>query len=193
MMTWDKFCQSVSKNIEKRPSPKAIWLKPSLDRIPLPIQRFDEPFLPLSKAIVKATKDYVAIYIFDLASYISIGAAGIVALERAIAYTNQEAVTVLHGPFSGKNYGVLGEDISLNVDALTVTSHEDLNYYTTNPPYGAFLFNGSHVKKGGTMNNNTLTLCYPEQADIIIDLIDTDIILQDLTETYIDAIKASVL
>ena len=193
MMTWTNFYQGVTETLETRPSSKAIWLKPSLGRLPLPIQRFDEPFLPLSKAIIKATKDRVAVYIFDLASYLSTGAAGIVALERAIAYANQDAITILHGPFTGKCYRVLGDDASLKIDGLTVTTREDLHYYMENPPYGAFLYKGSHPKEGGVMDSS-LTIYASDQPVIVIDLIDTDVILQqDLSETYIDTIKASVM
>jgi hypothetical protein len=191
MMSWTNFYQSVNQKIESCASSKAIWLQPSLDRIPLPIQRFDEPFLPLSKAIIKATQDKVAIYIFDFASYLSIGAAGAVALERAIAYANYNAITILHGPFSGNHYGILGDEISFNVKALTVTSHEDLDYYTTHPPYAAFLYMGSRVKKGGIMRNHKLVLSNPKYTDIGIDVFDTNTLLHDLSDTYIDSIRSS--
>lgn len=194
MMTWTNFYHSVIEQIEIRPSPKAIWIKPRLDRLPLPIQRFDEPFLPLSKAIITATKDKVAVYIFDFAAYLAIGAAGVVALERAIAYANQDAITILHGPFSGTHYQVLADDASLNISGLTVNTLEDLNYYITHPPFGAFLYSGSRIRNGGLMDEKTLTLFLSNREDTIIDIIDTDTVLQcDLSENYLSTIKQSVL
>jgi len=192
-MTWSNFYQQVADKIESRQSSKAIWLKPTLDCLPLPIQRFDEPFLPLSKSIIKATNNSVSVYIFDLASYLAIGAAGIVALERAIAYANQDAITILHGPFFGKQYKVLTEDQGLNVNSLTVATDEDLTYYIDNSPYSAFLYNGTLLKDGGVMSDNTLTLFSTNYANISIEIIDTNFLLQNnLSDTYIETVKSTI-
>ena len=52
----------------------AIGLAPSLKNLPYSIQSYDDPFLPLGKAIIDATHELVCAYVFDLAAYLSLGA-----------------------------------------------------------------------------------------------------------------------
>ena len=89
-----------------RDSDLALMLSPRLAQMPLPMQRYDDPFLPFGKAIIDATRDLVCAYVFDLAAYLALGAAGAVALERTIAYagTDDATVTILHAPFVGAAY-----------------------------------------------------------------------------------------
>jgi orotidine-5'-phosphate decarboxylase len=66
------------------------WLCVGLDPDPrrLRVDRFkwDEPVLPFNKAIIDATADLVCAYKPNLGFYLQWGAAGVVALERTIAY-----------------------------------------------------------------------------------------------------------
>lgn len=192
MMTWSDFCHNFIEITGKKASSKAIWLKPNLNRLPLPIQRFDEPLFPLSKSIVEATSESIDVYIFDLASYLVTGASGIVALERAIAYTKEQAITILHGPFSGCGYSNLTDIVSLNVDAFTVTSASDLNYYLTHPPYTAFLWGDTIVEEGGVMNTQSLILYHDKEVIQKLEVVDTESLLIDLTDNYIQSIKLNL-
>jgi orotidine-5'-phosphate decarboxylase len=63
-----------------------IGLDPQPERLPLPAARWDEPVLPFNKAIIEATADLVCAYKPNLGFYLQWGAAGIIALERTIAY-----------------------------------------------------------------------------------------------------------
>jgi orotidine-5'-phosphate decarboxylase len=63
-----------------------VGLDPQPERLPLPSLRWDEPVLPFTKAIVDATLDLVCAYKPNLGFYLQWGAAGIIALERTIAY-----------------------------------------------------------------------------------------------------------
>jgi hypothetical protein len=101
---------------------RALLISPRLMKMPLPMQRFDDPFLPFGRAIISATQDFVCAYIFDLAAYLAIGAAGAVALERTIASVDEMTITILHGPFVGSGYIEVAEAFS--VDGLTL-AHED--------------------------------------------------------------------
>lgn len=101
----------------------ALHLCPRIVDLPLPIQRFDDPFLPFSKAIINASRDYMGLYIFDMPSYLAIGAAGAVALERTIDYLNDEVPCVLHGPFAGAHFVKLLDKLAFGADCLTV-AHE---------------------------------------------------------------------
>ena len=186
-MSWNKFYKSVNDLSARRRT--AIWLKPSLHRLPLPIQRHDEPFFPLSKAIVQATTSKAGLFIFDFASYLATGAAGIVALERSIAYAKDKGLSILHGPFSGTHYIVLADEISFTIDAITVTLQTDLAFYLKNPPFAPFLYDDVTVELGGIMSDKSLRLYKPDKPMIDIPIIDSHDLLSDLTDTYLQSIK----
>ena len=118
----------------------ALALSPRLLRMPLPMQRYDDPFLPFGKAIIAATRDVVCAYVFDLAAYLALGAAGAVALERTIAYARADGVlTILHGPFASADYVEAAGESAFAVDAVTVTDEQYLEPYTSHPAQGAFV------------------------------------------------------
>jgi orotidine-5'-phosphate decarboxylase len=66
------------------------WLCVGLDPDPQKLRvdwlKWDEPILPFNKAIINATADLVCAYKPNLGFYLQWGAAGIIALERTIAY-----------------------------------------------------------------------------------------------------------
>ena len=66
------------------------WLCIGLDPDPIKLRvdglKWDEPILPFNKAIIDATADLVCAYKPNLGFYLQWGAAGIIALERTIAY-----------------------------------------------------------------------------------------------------------
>jgi hypothetical protein len=97
-----------------------LLIRPSLTRMPLPIQRCDDPFLPFSKAIITAARDLACAFVFDLGAYLSLGAAGAVALERSIAFAAVDAATILHGPFKDDSFVEAAGDLGFNVDEVTV-------------------------------------------------------------------------
>lgn len=64
-----------------------IGLDPVPEKLPLPaLHQWDEPVLPFNKAIIEATADIACAYKPNLGFYFQWGAAGLVALERTIAY-----------------------------------------------------------------------------------------------------------
>jgi hypothetical protein len=117
----------------KRGTTLALLLRPRVAQLPLPIQKYDDPFLPFGKAIISATQPHVCAYVFDLAAYLALGAAGAVALERTIAYAraNHDTLTILHGPFASPDYADAAGSGGFGVDAVTVTSDELLEAYTS--------------------------------------------------------------
>ncbi|MCZ2095260.1 MAG: hypothetical protein LC121_03120 [Anaerolineae bacterium] len=61
--------------------------------------------MPFGKAIIDATRDLVFGYVFDLAAYLALGAAGAIALERTVAYARAGgSAAILHGAFVGAAY-----------------------------------------------------------------------------------------
>ena len=73
---WTDFVQRLTNARTRNQSDVVLMLNPRVDRLPLPIQRYDDPFFPFGKEIVRATHQSVCAYVFDLASYLALGAAG---------------------------------------------------------------------------------------------------------------------
>ena len=71
---------------ERNNSWLCIGLDPQPELLPAPTLKWDEPILPFNKAVVEATSDLVCTYKPNLGFYLQWGAAGIIALERTIAY-----------------------------------------------------------------------------------------------------------
>ncbi len=80
------YLEKVKNAQEKNKSWLCIGLDPSPSQLPLPALRWDEPVLPFNKAIIDATADLVCAYKPNLGFYLQWGAAGVIALERTIAY-----------------------------------------------------------------------------------------------------------
>jgi hypothetical protein len=103
----------------ERGSTLALQIAPRLSRLPLPIQRYDDPFLPFGKSVIQATRDLVCAYVFDFPAYLAIGAAGAIALERTIAYAGRDVITILDGAFGSAEYLTLMDETAFNADAIT--------------------------------------------------------------------------
>lgn len=121
-----------------------LHLAPRIELLPLPIQRFDDPFLPFGRAVIEATQDIVCGYVLDFAAYMALAAAGARALERTIALIQREKLRILHGPFVGKGYSAMADRTAFDLDAFTVTNSQDFQFYINNPPYGAII-TGSYL------------------------------------------------
>lgn len=80
---------------EKNNSWLCVGLDPDPAKLPLPTMQWDEPVLPFNKAIVDATADLVCAFKPNLGFYLQWGAAGIVALERTIAYIPDHIPVIL--------------------------------------------------------------------------------------------------
>ena len=73
-----------------------VGLDPDPERLPLEhVTRHDEPVLPFNKKIIDATADLVCAYKPNLGFYLQWGAAGIIALERTIAYIPNHIPVIL--------------------------------------------------------------------------------------------------
>ncbi|MFW6069632.1 MAG: orotidine-5'-phosphate decarboxylase [bacterium] len=80
---------------EKNNSWLCVGLDPDPARLPLPAMQWDEPVLPFNKAIIDATVDLVCAYKPNLGFYLQWGAAGVIALERTIAYIPDDIPVIL--------------------------------------------------------------------------------------------------
>lgn len=74
-----------------------VGLDPDPARLRVDVLKWDEPVLPFNKAIIDATLDLVCAYKPNLGFYLQWGAAGVVALERTIAYIPRHIPIILDG------------------------------------------------------------------------------------------------
>lgn len=90
-----KYLEKLKAAQEKNDSWLCVGLDPDPSRLPLPAMQWDEPVLPFNKAIVEATADLVCAYKPNLGFYLQWGAAGIIALERTIAYIPDDVPVIV--------------------------------------------------------------------------------------------------
>lgn len=170
----------LQRKIAQRHSDLVLWLRPRLEKMPLPIQRYDDPFLPFGKAIIAATRDLLCGYLFDLAAYLALGAAGAVALERTIAYVGDDAVSILHAPFAIPDYVQAAS--AFNVDAVTITDEAVAD---------AFLQEnvGTFVLETGNYNleNRTLTT-----SEIALHILGDDVLYAGRGDDFAEQVRAAV-
>lgn len=105
-----------------------LGLDPDPARLPLEaIWKWDEPLLPFGKAIIDATADIVCAYKPNLGFYIQWGAAGLIALERTIAYIPDHLPIILDAKIGdiGHTQAAWGRGLfeEWGVDAVTVNPY----------------------------------------------------------------------
>ncbi len=108
------------------------WLCLGLDPQPelLPVEaihKWDEPLLPFNRAIIDATADLVCAYKPNLGFYLQWGAAGVIALERTIAYIPDDIPIILDAKIGdiGHTQAAWGRGLfdEWDVDAVTVNPY----------------------------------------------------------------------
>ncbi len=154
----DKWIQAQQKNKSRL----AIGLAPRLVEMPAPIMRYDDPFLPFGRAIIENTQDLVCAYVFDLASYLTLGAAGARALERTIPIVPDNLPRILHGPFVTAAYVKTAEAFAVDAVTLTAENPEVILPYIEDERRAVFLqktvlhrpnigtYTENHVELGGS-------------------------------------------
>jgi len=123
----------------------AIGIAPALDKLPAAVAKIDDPFLPLGKLIINTTADLTCAYVFHLSAYLAIGAAGIIALERTLAYVPSGILKVLHAPFASAEYVRAAFEDALGADAVTLSSPDFAPPYLAQARHGAFVPHGATV------------------------------------------------
>ncbi len=135
------FIQKLEQVIQTNRTHIVLRIRPVLMQMPAPIKAYDDPFLPFAKIIINATRDVVCGYVFDFPAYLAIGAAGIIALERTIAYVDSHLITVIDGQFSGADYAHLTDEGTFNADAVILADGKHLSAYLTRADKTAFVTN----------------------------------------------------
>lgn len=175
-----------------------LKLNPKLTRLPLSIQRFDDPFLPFVKPIIDATQDNVVAYWLDLASYLTLGAAGARALERTLGYIGVDVPKILHAPFVGQAYSSVVDKIAFDADALTLARDEDLPHYLNHSPYAAFVVR-KHVVDvppiGGIYTDDETQLAYYDVNQSLQTFFITgdDVLFASVNDDYAQQTRTQLL
>ncbi len=189
-MFGDRFATRAAKY------PAALMISPKLLHMPVLIQRYDDPFLPFSKAIIGATRDLVCAYLFDFAAYFSIGAAGVIAMERAIAYVigagDDRPLVILHVPIASNAYVPAVSETALAVDAVTVSDAEFASVYDAALNGGVFIMNDMKAGKG-RFDIQGRRLEYPFGGQIIeVSVLGDEAVYADQRDTFPDGVRAFV-
>lgn len=104
-----------------------VGLDPDPAQLRVDVLKWDEPVLPFNKAIIDATVDLVCAYKPNLGFYLQWGAAGVIALERTIAYIPRHIPIILDCKTGdiGHTQGAWGKGLfeELGVDAVTVNPY----------------------------------------------------------------------
>ena len=104
-----------------------VGLDPDPARLRVDVLKWDEPVLPFNKAIIDATADLVCAYKPNLAFYLQWGAAGVIALERTIAYIPAHIPVILDCKIGdiGNSQAAWGAGLfdGWNLDAVTVNPY----------------------------------------------------------------------
>jgi len=89
------YLEKLRKTQVKNNSWLCVGLDPDPDRLRVDVLKWDEPILPFNKAIIDATADLVCAFKPNLGFYLQWGAAGVIALERTIAYIPDSIPVIL--------------------------------------------------------------------------------------------------
>ena len=107
------------------------WLCVGLDivagKLPLPLQKMDDPVLSFAREIIDATQDLVCAFKPNLGFFLAEGAAGIVALERLIRCVPPDIPVILDAKFgdigSTAEQYARGAFEAFRVDAVTLSPY----------------------------------------------------------------------
>ena len=176
-----------------------LLLSPQVRHLPLPMQRYDDPFLPFGRAVIEATQNLVCGYVFDLASYLALGAAGAIALERTLPFVDRELITILHGPFWGPQYAGAAFESAFTCDAVTLVNDIYLDSYTKDPVHSAFVVHDGLPRTArvhGVFWHDVRLFTYPLDVESIVNirLADEKVLYAsggiDFQEKLVDALNA---
>jgi len=141
-----EFVNKLERIRLQKNSDLALFIRPRLSDMPLPMKRLDDPFLPFAREIIEATRDLVVAYMFDLSAYLALGAAGAIALERTVNYAASDSILILHGPFSGAHYASITDEQAFPCDAVTLSDSQHIDAYLKRRDRSAFVLNNRSVQ-----------------------------------------------
>lgn len=192
------FIEKLETAQSQTQSDVGLFLAPHIEKIPLPVQRHDEPFLPLGKAVIQATTDITCAYIFDMAAYLTLGAVGIIALERTIDYVSRDRITILHGQFTGTDYQNLWDENAFGVDAITLAPTQPTEDFINRKDRAVFTCSDQNSELAITDNIGLFSLTDNRMSigqrkrKYSIQLPDRNLLTSKLRADFTDQIRKSI-
>jgi hypothetical protein len=186
---WDKL------SITKQQSDLILYFAPKLTMLPLPIQRFDDPFFHFGKAIIQTTRDIVSGYMFDLASYLAMGGTGVVALERTIDYIGTEIPTILHGAFDSVDYLGSTDELALGMDALTIQHLEDIPLFHSKMAFSGIARTEQDIQivEGGFWNTqDQVMVIVNHDVSIKLRVVGNEVVYANRLDNFADVIRTTL-
>ena len=122
-----RYLEKLRRAQESNRSWLCLGLDPQPELLPVDALKWDEPLLPFNRAIIDATADLVCAYKPNLGFYLQWGAAGVIALERTIAYIPDHIPVILDAKIGdiGHTQAAWGRGLFdvWDVDAVTVNPY----------------------------------------------------------------------
>jgi hypothetical protein len=172
----------------------SVWgmpIAPDIEKLPIMIARYDDPYLPLARAIHQATQDLVCAYLLDFTAYLKLGAAGAVALERSIDLLGSDHVVLVDGAFASDGYAPLWEETAFGMDGVTLAQGYNAHSYQQRPDRAAFPYDTGAVdtrdKPTYWLSPRTLGI-----ADLRIRLLPADLIERSRSLTFEETLRERV-
>jgi hypothetical protein len=183
-MRWQNALQVTQSDL-------VLSIAPRIAKLPLPIQRFDDPFLPFGKQIIAATTRQVCAYLFDFAAYFALGGAGMVALERTLAFARaNDRLTILDGAFAVPDYAESCGVAVWAVDGVTVANLESLSAYQAVCRSGAFLI--AEEQKAYSTYAPLQSRLYIQPAKTSLRVLGEDILYQHRGDDFATALSKTL-
>lgn len=176
------------KNAQATRSSFALYIAPKVDKLPPAFQQYDDPFLPYMRSVYAATENLVCAYVFNFASYLALGAAGTIALERSIASAAQTHITILDARFSTGDFAAIWDEAAFNCDAVTTTTEAPLLAYQTRPDRQAFTVTDSEAYPARFDPASGLILL----GEYVLTLLPSDTLDRARSLTFEDTLRSAV-
>jgi orotidine-5'-phosphate decarboxylase len=122
-----KFEEKLRAAQQRNNSWVCVGLDIQLSKMPLPLQRLDDPILPFAQAIIDATCDLACAFKPNLGFFLAEGAAGVIALERLMRIIPPDLPIILDAKFG--DIGSTAEQYAraafeaLGADAVTLSPY----------------------------------------------------------------------
>lgn len=172
----------------------SVWgmpIAPDIEKLPFTIGRYDDPYLPLARAIHHATHDLVCAYVLNFTSYLKLGAAGAVALERSIDLLGSDHIVIVDGAFASRDYAALWDETAFGMDGVTLAQGYNADIYQQRPDRAAFPYDAGQVNSGEKpiywLPSRTLGI-----ANLRIRLLPVDLIERSRSLEFEDTLREYV-
>jgi hypothetical protein len=189
------FLEKLDQIQSETQSDLILVLRPEVMLMPLSVRIYDDPFFPFGKAIIQATRDLVVGYQFDFASYLRLGAAGAIALERTLSLITTERLAIIDGNFYDERFMSISDETAFISDAVTISHSQLLKTYCSREDRSAFVYTNdlNDIPTGaGIIHGEKIQINNGDDL-ITLRLVGDDVIYADSGHEFTQTIRARLL